>query len=101
MACGPPMAPTTSGSVMNGPTPIISIMLSTVASFTVSSRASCGAATGAESVCGMTCTHQVDEQAYRPGNSCGQFAEERVAGVDISAFAVLGGEQAAAERLLA
>ena len=31
MACGPPAAITISGMVMNGPTPIISIMLSAVA----------------------------------------------------------------------
>src|SRR5580704_6157751 len=31
MACGPPIALTTSGMVMNGPTPIMSIMLSAVA----------------------------------------------------------------------
>ncbi len=31
MACGPPMALTISGMVMNGPTPIMSIMFSAVA----------------------------------------------------------------------
>src|SRR5579862_4760749 len=31
MACGPPIAATTSGMVMNGPTPIMSIMFSAVA----------------------------------------------------------------------
>ena len=31
MACGPPIALNTSGMVMNGPTPIMSIMLSAVA----------------------------------------------------------------------
>ena len=31
IACGPPMALNTSGMVMNGPTPIMSIMLSAVA----------------------------------------------------------------------
>ncbi len=34
MACGPPMAPTISGMVMNGPTPIMSIMFSAVALLT-------------------------------------------------------------------
>ncbi len=31
MACGPPIAPTIRGMVMNGPTPIMSIMFSAVA----------------------------------------------------------------------
>src|SRR5882757_8876309 len=100
MACGPPMAPTTNGKVMNGPTPIISIMLRTVASFTVSSRASCGAAVSG-SVCGMTCAHQVNEEANRAGNSGGQLAEERIPGVDVSALAVLRDEKDATERLFA
>src|SRR3989344_9054801 len=40
IACGPPMAPTMSGMVMNGPTPTMSIMLSAVASFRPSPRTS-------------------------------------------------------------
>ncbi len=34
MACGPPIAPTISGMVMNGPTPIMSIMFRAVALLT-------------------------------------------------------------------
>src|SRR5882724_13364423 len=101
MACGPPIAPTTSGKVMKGPTPIMSIMLRTVASFTVSSRASCGATVATGSVCGMACAHQVDEEANRAGNAGGQLAEEGVAAVNVGALAVLRSEKAAAERLLA
>src|SRR3954471_1336839 len=100
MACGPPMAPTTSGKVMNGPTPIMSIMFSTVASFTVSSRASCGGP-DCGSVRFMSGAHQVHEEADSTGNSGGELAKKRVSGVDVQTFAVAGGEKAAAERLLA
>src|SRR3954468_3327318 len=100
MACGPPIAPTTSGKVMNGPTPIMSIMFSTVASFTVSSRASCGFAT-AGSARLMPGTHQVHEEADGAGNSGRKLAEERVSGVDVQTLAVPRGQQSAAEWLLA
>src|SRR4051812_46268449 len=100
MACGPPIAPTTSGKVMNGPTPIMSIMFSTVASFTVSSRASCGFAT-AGSARRMSGAHQVHEEADGAGNSGRKLAKERISGVDVETFAVARSEKAAAERLLA
>src|SRR4051794_26976398 len=100
MAWGPPIAPTTSGKVMNGPTPIMSIMFSTVASFTVSSRASCGGP-DCGSVRFMSGAHQVHEQADGAGNSGGKLAKECISRVDVEAFAVVRGEKSAAERLLA
>src|SRR5947209_9322184 len=101
MACGPPMAPTTSGKVMNGPTPIMSIMFSTVASFTDNSRASCGAAPLWASVGCMACADQIDEETDRAGDAGGELAEEGISGVDVKAFAVTRGKQSAAERLFA
>jgi hypothetical protein len=43
MACGPPIAARISGSVMNGPTPIMSSMFSATAPRSVSVRRSSGA----------------------------------------------------------
>ena len=42
MACGPPIALTMSGMVMNGPTPIISIMFNAVAPLNPTPRMSWG-----------------------------------------------------------
>ncbi len=42
MACGPPIALTINGIVMNGPTPIMSIMFSAVALPRLIPRMSCG-----------------------------------------------------------
>ncbi len=42
IACGPPIALTIKGMVMNGPTPIMSIMLSAVALPSPTPRIRCG-----------------------------------------------------------
>src|SRR6202023_1149160 len=42
---------------------------------------------------------QIHVQTHRPGNACGQLAEEGVAGVDIGSLAVLRPQQAALLRV--
>src|SRR6266404_3646103 len=90
--CGPPMALMISGMVMNGPTPIMSIMFSAVALFSESPRTSLGetsaAALGSLFCWFMSGAHQIHIQPHRPGNSRGKLPEECVSSVDVSAFAV-------------
>src|SRR5579859_3847311 len=129
------MAWTISGMVINGPTPIISIMLSAVASRSPISRASEGcdgefigreerlgqAQAGVPALhsstympsgdsfsfvaffvsCFVPGADQIYEQANCARHACGKLAEEGVSGVDISALAVVGDEQAAVLRRLA
>src|SRR5437762_5524763 len=102
MACGPPIAPTIRGMVMNGPTPIMSIMLRAVALVRVSSRArpwldwaSGGAAAFRLLVAG---TEQVYIEADGAGHAVGQLAEKSVSVVDVSPFAVAGAQQTSGKR---
>src|SRR5438132_13390725 len=83
IACGPPIAPTIRGMVMNGPTPIMSIMLRAVALLRVSSRARPwpdwvrGGAAGVFRLL-VAGTEQVYIQADGAGHAVGQLAEKRV-----------------------
>src|SRR5271157_5589425 len=99
MACGPPAAAMMSGMVMNGPTPIMSIMFSVVACSRPTPRISSGRAPLSSG--GMSHAQQVDIEANRAGNSKRQLSEERIAGVDVVALAELRKQQAAFLRLLA
>src|SRR6266481_489156 len=113
--------------VINGPTPIMSIMLSAVASRSPISRASEGCdwefigweerlgqaqagvpalhsstyMPGSDSFCFVPGADQIYEQANRARHACGELGEEGVSGVDISALAVVSDEQAAVLRRLA
>src|SRR5271165_1375655 len=99
MACGPPAALMMSGMVMNGPTPIMSIMFSVVACNRPTPRISSGRARLSSG--SMSHAQQVHVQANRARNSKRQLAEESIAGVDVIALAVLRQQQAAFLRLLA
>src|SRR5437868_3575964 len=105
MACGPPIAPTISGIVMNGPTPIMSIMLRAVALVSVSSRARPwpDSARGGEAAAFtllVAGTEQVYIQADSAGHAVRQLAEERIGVVDVSPLAVAGAQQATGKRRL-
>src|SRR6185369_7496321 len=88
MACGPPAALIISGIVMNGPTPIMSIMFRVVACHRPTPRISSGRA--GPSSGSMSHAQQIDVEANRAGHSKRQLPEEGVAGVEVIAFAVLG-----------
>src|SRR6185312_16921004 len=99
MACGPPAALIIRGMVMKGPTPIMSIMFSVVACNRPTPRISSGFA--AASSGSMSHAQQVDVEANRARHSEGKLPEERIAGVDVVALAVLCQQQSAFLRLLA
>src|SRR5271165_547998 len=93
MACGPPAALTISGMVMNGPTPIMSIMLSVVAPAKPTPRISSGCPAGLLWL--MAHAQQIHIKADRSGHAERQLPEERVSGIDVVALAVLRHQQAA------
>src|SRR5271166_2486943 len=99
MACGPPAALTISGRVMNGPTPIMSIMFSVVAPASPRPRMSSGCGSGLLWL--MAHAQQVHIEANGAGHTERQLAEEGVASVDVITFAELRHQQAALVRLLA
>src|SRR5579872_3849269 len=105
MACGPPIALTISGIVMNGPTPTISIMLSAAAlpnpmprisppspAFPTA-RLTAGCMEWIELLRLVSRADDVYEQANGPGHPRGQLAEERLTGVEVRSFAVLRPQQ--------
>src|SRR4051794_40935262 len=87
-----------SGIVMNGPTPIMSIMLSAVASRRPMPRTS--SACGGSSAAFMSRAQQVHIQADGAGNTGRHLAEKRVPGVDVQSLAELRAQQAAFQRRL-
>src|SRR5208282_1445059 len=93
MAWGPPAALTISGMVMNGPTPIMSIMFSVVAPARPTPRMSSGCSAGLLGL--MAHAQQVHVEANGAGHAEGQLAEECVSGVDVMALAVLRQQQTA------
>src|SRR5579884_3223528 len=99
MACGPPAALMINGMVMNGPTPIMSIMFSVVACSRPTPRISSGPPRLSSG--SMSHAQQVDVEANRPRHSKGQLTEESVAGVDVITVAILCNQQATLLRLLA
>src|SRR4051812_19157967 len=94
-----------SGMVTNGPTPIMSMMLSAVALRRPTSRASPGTggwgASIIESPSLMSRADQVHKQAYRAGNAGRKLTRESVSREDVDPFAVMGQQQAAFLRRLA
>src|SRR5580765_1478307 len=112
MACGPCMAWTISGIVTNGPTPIMSMMLSAVASRRPTSRARPGSGICGTSVIArprsfakprslMSRAYQVHEQADGPGNSCRKLPGKSVRGEDVDSLAVVGQQESALLRRFA
>src|SRR5271167_2610105 len=99
MACGPPAALTISGMVINGPTPIMSIMFSVVAPVSPTPRISSGCWAGLLGF--MAHAQQVHVEANSAGDAERQLPEEGVAGVDVVSLAGLCHQQAALVRLLA
>src|SRR5271166_1945578 len=97
IACGPPAALTISGMVMNGPTPIMSIMFSVVAPESPTPRISSGCSAGLLWL--MAHAQQVHIQANGARHAERQLAEECVSGVDVMALAVLRHQQPALLRL--
>src|SRR6202142_4471449 len=76
MACGPPAALIISGMVMNGPTPIMSIIFSVVALVRPMPRTRSGCCAGLFRL--MAHAQQIHVQANRAGHAEGQLAEEGV-----------------------
>src|SRR5437879_2964144 len=107
IACGPPIALMISGMVMNGPTPIMSIMFSAVALRSESPRTSRGDAPATSAgVVGalfwfMSRADQIYVQTDSSGNARRQLAEESVTGVDVSSLPVFSAQHAALERRFA
>src|SRR6516225_435201 len=98
IACGPPAALTTSGIVMNGPTPIMSIMFSVVALASPTPRISSGC--GAGLFWFMSDAQNVDIETNRTRHAERQLAKESVRVVHEIAFAIRGLQQATLSRLL-
>src|SRR5271167_359885 len=99
MACGPPAALTISGMVMNGPTPIMSIMLSVVAPVRPTPRISSGCSAGLPWL--MAHAQQGHIETNGAGHTERQLTKEGVPGVDVVSLAALGHQQAALVRRLA
>src|SRR5450759_1174198 len=76
MACGPPAALTISGMVMNGPTPILSIMFSVVAPASPTPRISSGCSAGLLGL--MSHAQQVHVETDGAGYAKGQLPEEGI-----------------------
>src|ERR1035437_2651420 len=93
MACGPPAALTISGMVMNGPTPIMSIMLSVVAPASPTPRISSGCSGGLFGL--MSRAQQVHVETDGSGYTERQLAEEGISGVQVVSLAVLRQQQPA------
>src|SRR3974390_2129797 len=93
MACGPPAALTMSGMVMNGPTPIMSIMFSVVAPARPTPRISSGGCDASLRL--MTHAEQVHVETNCSRHTERQPPEEGIAVVDVVALAVGRDEQAA------
>src|ERR1017187_8622710 len=87
MACGPPAALTISGMVMNGPTPIMSIMFSVVAPASPTPRISSGCAAGL--LWFMSHAQQVHVETDGARHAKRQLPEEGISGVQVVALAVL------------
>src|ERR1019366_1987730 len=99
MACGPPAALTISGMVMNGPTPIMSIMFSVVAPASPTPRISSGWSGGLFGL--MSHAQQVHVETDGSGYTERQLAEEGISGVQVVSLAILRQQQAAFLRRLA
>src|SRR5208337_599754 len=99
IACGPPAALTISGMVMNGPTPIMSIMFSVVAPASPTPRISSGCSAGL--LCFMSHAQQVHVETYGARHTKGQLPEEGISGVHVVALAILRQQQPALLRRLA
>src|SRR5208282_897400 len=103
MACGPPAALMMRGMVMNGPTPIMSIMFSAVAEPRPMPRtrvvpwSACPGGLGLA----MAGAQQIHVQSDGPGDSIGKLAEESIAGVNVGAVAGTGTQQSAFARRFA
>src|ERR1035438_8979137 len=91
MACGPPAALTISGMVMNGPTPIMSIMFSVVAPASPTPRISSGCAAGL--LWFMSHAQQVHVETDGSGYTERQLPEEGISGVQVIALSVLRQQQ--------
>src|ERR1035437_5785468 len=98
MACGPPAALTINGMVMNGPTPIMSIMFSVVAPASPTPRISSGCAAGL--LWFMSHAQQVHVETNSSRHAEGQLPEEGISGVQVVALAILRQQQAAFLRRL-
>src|ERR1039457_5526055 len=98
MACGPPAALTISGMVINGPTPIMSIMFSVVAPASPTPRISSGCSAGLFGF--MSHAQQVHVETDGSGYTERQLAEEGISGVQVIALAILRQQQAAFLRRL-
>src|SRR5271165_3471925 len=99
MACGPPAALTISGMVMNGPTPIMSIMFSVVAPASPTPRMSSGCCAGLLWL--MAHAQQVHIKANGAGHTERQLAEKGISRINVVTLAELRHQQAALVRLLA
>src|ERR1035441_3015074 len=98
MACGPPAALTISGIVMNGPTPIMSIMFSVVAPASPTPRISSGCSGGL--LWFMSHAQQVHVETNGSRHAERQLPEEGISGVQVVALAILRQQQAAFLRRL-
>src|SRR5664280_3272138 len=98
MACGPPAALTIRGMVMNGPTPIMSIMFSVVAPASPTPRISSGCAAGL--LWFMSHAQQVHVETNGSRHTERQLPEEGISGVQVVALAILRQQQAAFLRRL-
>src|SRR5664280_1577097 len=92
MACGPPAALTISGIVMNGPTPIMSIMFSVVAPASPTPRISSGCAAGL--LWFMSHAQQVHVETNSSRHAEGQLPEKGISGVQVVSLSVLRQQQA-------
>src|ERR1039457_7064332 len=99
MACGPPAALTISGMVMNGPTPIMSIMFSVVAPASPTPRISSGCSGGLFGP--MSHAQQVHVKTDGSGYTERQLAEEGISGVQVVSLSILRQQQPAFLRRLA
>src|ERR1019366_3147006 len=99
MACGPPAALTISGIVMNGPTPIMSIMFSVVAPASPTPRISSGWSGGLFGL--MSHAQQVHVETDCSGYAERQLAEEGISGVQVVSPSILRQQQPAFLRRLA
>src|SRR4051812_39172727 len=97
------MALMISGMVMKGPTPIMSIMFSAVASRRPMPRMSCAESLVAglaspELALLMPCAQQIHIESDGAGHACRKLPEKSVAGVDVSSFAETRAQQSTLER---
>src|SRR5664280_141549 len=99
MACGPPAALTINGMVMNGPTPIMSIMFSGVAPASPTPRISSGCAAGL--LWFMSHAQQVHVETDGSGYTERQLAEEGISGVQVVSLSGLRQQQPACLRRFA